>query len=129
MASDKWNEMLSSAKTNFTWLNTINDGPSPIICPDDAHGEIDLTSELDSVFAKLQKNIKRLQCIVGRPINSKRINKLRSYEWTKAEKTANDMERENQRLRIENSRLAKEASRANRKSTVELGRDEFVGGW
>jgi hypothetical protein len=46
MASDKWNEMLSSAKTNFTWLNTINDGPPPIICPDDAHGEIDLTSEL-----------------------------------------------------------------------------------
>jgi hypothetical protein len=46
MALDKWNEMLSSAKTNFTWLNTINDGPSPIICLDDAHGEIDTTSEL-----------------------------------------------------------------------------------
>ncbi|OBT70591.1 hypothetical protein VF21_10424 [Pseudogymnoascus sp. 05NY08] len=61
MASDKWNAMFSSAKTNFTWLNTINDGPSPIICPDDAHGEIDLTSALDSGFATLQKNIKRLQ--------------------------------------------------------------------
>lgn len=53
MALDKWNEMLSSAKTNFTWLNTINDGPSPIICLDDAHGEIDLTSEL-------------VRCIAGR---------------------------------------------------------------
>ncbi|KFY17546.1 hypothetical protein V492_00589 [Pseudogymnoascus sp. VKM F-4246] len=142
MASDKWNEMLSSAKTNFTWLNTINDGPSPVICPEDAHGEIDLTSELDSVFAKLQKNIKRLQYRVNLvdSINRKLFGALIlqylktsadnfADEWTKAEKTANDMERENQRLRIENSRLAKEASRANRKSTVELGRDEFVGGW
>jgi hypothetical protein len=41
-------------------------------------------------------------------------------EWRKAEKTANDIERENQQLRIENSRLVREASRANRKSTVEL---------
>ncbi|KFY18060.1 hypothetical protein V492_00174 [Pseudogymnoascus sp. VKM F-4246] len=97
MASDKWNEMLRSAKTNFIWLDTINDGPSPVICPDDAHGEINLTSELMS--------------------------------GQRPKKTANDMERENQQLRIENSRLAKEASRANRKSTVELGRDEFVGGW
>jgi hypothetical protein len=46
MASAKWNEMLSSAETNFTWLNTINKGPSPIICPYDTHGEMDLTSEL-----------------------------------------------------------------------------------
>jgi hypothetical protein len=46
MASDKWNEIISSAETNFTWLNTINDGPSPIMCPDDTHGEIDITSEI-----------------------------------------------------------------------------------
>ncbi|OBT83106.1 hypothetical protein VE02_09053 [Pseudogymnoascus sp. 03VT05] len=143
MASDKWNEMLSSANTNFTWLNTINDGPSPIICPDDAHGEIDLTSELDSVFAKLQKNIKRLQNRINfvdsinrklyggwiSPYLKTSADIICTDEWTKAEKTANDIERENQQLRIENSRLVKEASRANRKSTVELVRDEFVGGW
>ncbi|KFY95105.1 hypothetical protein V500_02948 [Pseudogymnoascus sp. VKM F-4518 (FW-2643)] len=126
MASDKWNEILNSAGTSFTWLNTINDGPSPIICPDDAHGEVDLTSELDSVFAKLQKNIKRLQNRINF-VDS--INRKLYDEWTKAEMTANDIERENQQLRIENSRLVKEASRANRKSTVELVRDEFVGGW
>jgi hypothetical protein len=46
MALDKWNEILNSVGTSFTWLNTINDGPSLIICPDDTHGEMDLTSEL-----------------------------------------------------------------------------------
>ncbi|KFY98951.1 hypothetical protein V500_01499 [Pseudogymnoascus sp. VKM F-4518 (FW-2643)] len=112
MASAKWNEMLSSAETNFTWLNTINNGPSPIICPDDTHGEMDLTSELDSVFAKLQKNIKLLQ-----------------NEWIKTEKAASDIERENQQLRIENSRLIREATGTNKKSTVEFDQDEFVAGW
>lgn len=111
------------------------------------------------MFAKLQKNIKRLQSIVGVGLqtvslltNLDRVNfvdlinrKLYSAliiphlktstdticidEWRKAEKTANDIERENQQLRIENSRLVREATRANRKSTVELVRDEFVGGW
>jgi hypothetical protein len=33
-------------------------------------------------------------------------------EWRKAEKAANDIERENQQLRIENSRLMREATRA-----------------
>ncbi|OBT45553.1 hypothetical protein VE00_05055 [Pseudogymnoascus sp. WSF 3629] len=99
MASDKWNEMLSSTETNFTWLNTINDGPSPIICPDDIHGEMDLTSELDSVFAKLQKNIKLLQNRISF-VDS--INRKLYDEWIKTEKAASDIERENQQLRIEN---------------------------
>ncbi|KFY95101.1 hypothetical protein V500_02952 [Pseudogymnoascus sp. VKM F-4518 (FW-2643)] len=109
MASDKWSEMLSSATANFTWLNTINDGPSPIIYRDDAHGEIDLTSELDSVFAKLQKNIKRLQYRINfvDSINRKLYGALIlpylktsaditcTDEWRKADKAANDIEREN----------------------------------
>ncbi|OBT70747.1 hypothetical protein VF21_10182 [Pseudogymnoascus sp. 05NY08] len=102
MASDKWNEILNSAGTSFTWLNTINDGPSPIICPDDARGEMDLTSEIDLVFVKLQKNIKLLQNRISW-VDS--INRKLYDEWIKAEKAANDIERENQQLRIENSRL------------------------